>query len=503
MREEAQTKYQALSGEDLLADEATFDKGRTKNIDQKPDDTDLFSDEIDQILSNGTVQGLFKKHQITYTERPRKANTQQIVYYVKCPWSEHHTTTENPTDAFISVSRNGMINFRCNHDHCVDKRWKDYKSFFEARDGTMAETNHSKDSKQFDIQLVSGRDLQRKSLPPIVYPVENMIPEGYSVWSAPFKSGKSWLALELCLSIASGTTFLGQKTTKGAAVYLALEDCEKFAQDRLNVVLHGEEAPEGFYYIYEGVPTLDDGLIDYLNQIYEMVSSLKVVVIDVLAKVEYQPKRSETAYKCDYRTGTALKQWADSHAVSLIAITHTTKMIHPNDVFMNTTGTNGVTGSADALLTIAKESRTAKDGVLAITGRRVREKYLKVARVDGYMWQSFGDVDPETMKVDEEKRQQEEQKNNYLNSDIRKAIIQIANNGDNEEIRARDIVERARDMDIFLLDSAKEIGLFIHKNQNLFAVEDGVKAQIIKHGQGASTYRFKMWEKTTKEFKDI
>ena len=350
-------------------------------------------------------------------------------------------------------------------------------------------------TEQFEINLVQGRELQKMNLPPIVYPVENLIPEGYTVASAPFKFGKSWLALEMCLAIAQGSDFLGQKTTKGSAVYMALEDCDKFAQERLNMVLEGREAPEGFYYIYDQVPSLDDDFVGYLNQLYKMLPDLKLVVIDVLAFVEYQAKRGESAYKCDYRTGTALKRWADEHSTAVMAITHTTKMIHPNDVFMNTTGTNGVTGSADAILTIAKESRTDKDGILAITGRRVREKYFKVHLRDGYIWETDGEVDPDGMKESSKQQEFEERLAEYRVSEIRKAVIKIADAGIDEELSSRDLLERARQNDIYLLNTPKEVGGFVCKYQNFFMTEDGIKVYIRKRGTASNVYKFVVWER--------
>ena len=361
-------------------------------------------------------------------------------------------------------------------------------------DRLKTEPEQSKDAKQFDIQLIQGRELQKRILPKIVYPVLNMIPQGYTILSAPFKYGKSWFALKLCLSVAMGTTFLEQQTTKGTAVYLALEDCEQFAQERLNMVLNGRDAPEGFYYIYDQVPDLDSGFIDYLNQLFDMVSDLKLIVIDVLAIIEHQPKRGESAYKCDYRTGTALKQWADEHNTAVLAITHTTKMIHPNDVFMNTTGTNGVTGSADAIITIAKENRTDKDAILAITGRRVREKYFRVRLKDGYIWETDGEVDPVTMQNDAVQREKEQRLAEYRISEIRKAVLAIANTGADEELSSIEILERARDLGVFLLCTPKEIGGFICKFQNYFFQEDAVRVFVRKRGTASNTYRFIVWD---------
>lgn len=459
------------------------------------DDVDP-ADEFDFLSAKRSLEKFFKDHPSAAAEILLTKETKTHFFtHIRCPWSKNHTTKDGKTDTFVSIDkRNGKKNFYCNHSHCDGKFWKDYKQFYDARDGTKDNHEVSAQPKQFDIELVSGRDLQRKVLPPIIYPIDNMIPEGYTVISAPFKYGKSWYALEMCLAVASGETFLGQKTTKGATVYLALEDCDKFAQERLNIALNGADAPEGFFYIYNKVPSLDDGFIEYLNQLYEKVADLKMIVIDVLAIVEYQTKRGESAYKCDYRTGTALKQWADAHNTAVIAITHTTKMVHPNDVFMNTTGTNGVTGSADAIITIAKEKRTDKDAVLAITGRRVREKYFRVRLKDGYLWETDGEVDPETMQADVSQRDQEQRLDEYRSSEIRQAVIAIANTGADEELCSRDILNRARDHGIYLLNEPKEIGGFICKYQNYFKREDNVRVFIQGRGTGSNLYTFKVWD---------
>jgi len=360
------------------------------------------------------------------------------------------------------------------------------------------ESSDMEENTHFEVNLVSGRELQKMNLPPIKYTVERMIPEGYTIMSAPFKYGKSWYALELCLAVAEGADFLGMKTTRGAAVYIALEDCDKYAQERLNLVLNGRESPEGFYYIYDykNVPTLDNGFIGYLDvmadNIREMGQELRLVVVDVLAKVQYHSKKNELGYNSDYRTGSALKQWADEHQVSIMAITHTTKAKN-EDIFMNTTGSNGVTASADAIITIDKEKRTSKEGLLAITGRRVRESYHQVT-LNGFIWENLGECDPESMKVDKEKREQEARRTAYLESNIRKAIKALADRYSGERFRARQIIDRARDIGIILTEDAKEVGGFICKNQNLIIKEDNVKTDIINNGQASHLYRFSVWE---------
>lgn len=336
------------------------------------------------------------------------------------------------------------------------------------------------------INLTSAAELFEKDLPPIKYAVENMIPEGETVLSAPFKSGKSWMMIQMCLAVAKGEKFLGFNTNKGTAVYLALEDCDKFAQERLRMI--SKEAPNNFFYSFTA-STLDTGLLEELEYISSKFDDLRLIVIDTLAFVEYSAKRGESAYKCDYRTGSALKQWADSKGVSVVVVTHTTKLVHPEDVFSNTSGTNGVTAAADSIITISKEKRTDKTAVLAITGRRIRESFHNIQMDDNCVWQNLGITSPD----DKENRKAEEEMNAFRTSDIRKAVLKIVEK-DNFKGKAKDLKEKAEEFGIYLLDDAKTIGGFMHKYQNYFIRYENIKVSIINNGNAPKIYKLQAWE---------
>lgn len=94
------------------------------------------------------------------------------------------------------------------------------------------------------LEIISAIDLQNMYIPPIRWVVDGLIPQGLTMIVAPPKSGKSWLMLDLCLSIAGGKQFLGRKCEKGGCLYLALEDGKKRLQDRMNRLLpFDEKAP--------------------------------------------------------------------------------------------------------------------------------------------------------------------------------------------------------------------------------------------------------------------
>lgn len=357
-------------------------------------------------------------------------------------------------------------------------------------------TNEPK-KKRFDIKLVQGIKLQEMELPEIRYPIDGFIPEGSTIFAGPFKYGKSWLVLEACLAIAEGSNFLGMNTIQGKAVYFALEDSDKFAQERLNIATNYKPAPEDFYYIYEDVPTLDEGLIDYLDQLYEELGDIRLVVIDTLAKVEYQAKRGESAYHRDYRTGSTLKNWADSKGTSIVLVTHTTKMEH-SDIFQNTTGTNGTTGACDAIITLNKKKRSEKNGILAVTGRRVREKYLKVRFDDNScVWHFEGITDADQMEVDDRQAERDKDMAEYMSSHIREAVLKIASSGITDDMYASTLKDKASELGVYLIDSPRDIGIFIKKYQNHLITVDNVKVSIINNGSGAKRYKFGYYEDAT------
>ena len=59
-----------------------------------------------------------------------------------------------------------------------------------------------------------------------------MYPGLYILAGAP-KIGKSWLALDLCLSVANGEQFLKHDTNIGQVLYLSLEDNLLRLQNRI------------------------------------------------------------------------------------------------------------------------------------------------------------------------------------------------------------------------------------------------------------------------------
>ena len=76
---------------------------------------------------------------------------------------------------------------------------------------------------------------------PIEFVIDELVAQGLYILAGAPKVGKSWLALDMCLSIAKGESVLGQKTLQGTALYLCLEDSYVRIQNRLYEITQLEE----------------------------------------------------------------------------------------------------------------------------------------------------------------------------------------------------------------------------------------------------------------------
>ena len=128
------------------------------------------------------------------------------------------------------------------------------------------------------LVMISAPDLQRAQLPPVKFLVEGILPAGTSLLSAASKIGKSWLELDMGISIASGARFLGHATDQCGVLYLALEDSYHRLQNRMNKVLGGKPAPAQFYFS-TAAPKLDDGLLDTLDDHLKKYRNRKLIII--------------------------------------------------------------------------------------------------------------------------------------------------------------------------------------------------------------------------------
>ena len=243
-------------------------------------------------------------------------------------------------------------------------------------------------------RFVTAAELDRMELPPVQWAVPGLLPAGLVFLVAAPKMGKSWLAFDLCLSVAAGDEWLGHKTNQGATLYLALEDGLNRLQKRLKTIGDGFTPPPAGCTLAINAPMLNAGLLEFLDGWLTEHPEAKLVCIDTFQKVKPPQGKNENAYGADYRICSPLQAWAIQHNICVLLVHHTRKSINPGDVFEGVNGSQGLTGTADATLLLSKENRFDADAVLSVTGRDVEmERYLVHFNSSACRWVMLGTVD--------------------------------------------------------------------------------------------------------------
>jgi AAA domain len=219
--------------------------------------------------------------------------------------------------------------------------------------------------------------------------VEGLIPEGVMFLAGPPKVGKSWLALALCIAVASGGKALGSiGTVQGPALYLALEDTPRRLQSRLRKVLGEQMPPENLTLAVE-CPPLPSGGVEYIAAWLSEHPKARLIVIDVFERIRGPIPSGTSVYAGDYMAVRSVKALADRFGVAIVLIHHMRKMSSA-DFLNEVSGTLGLSGAADTIA-VLKRTRGEHDGTLNITGRDVEEnEYAMKFATDTGTWQLLG-----------------------------------------------------------------------------------------------------------------
>ena len=246
--------------------------------------------------------------------------------------------------------------------------------------------------------VFTAAELDKMDLPPVQWAVPGLLPAGLSFLVAAPKMGKSWLALDLCLSVAAGGEWLGRKVNQGPTLYLDLEDSANRAQARMRTLLDGFTAAPETCTFRLLAPILGPELFKILDEWIAANPGAKVVCIDTFQKVKPAAGKNETSYSADYRICAPLQSWAQQHNVCVLLVHHTNKNRGSADIFEGVNGSQGLMGSADAVLMLTKsKGRFAEEATLSVTGRDVdMEQYAARFDKTTCRWELLGTVDEQT-----------------------------------------------------------------------------------------------------------
>jgi hypothetical protein len=483
---------QALADE--LPDEPESVNGRRGFTADKPTDFDL----LDFMHRNG----------MTYKE---DSNDKAKIFKLdNCPFDHSHQNG----DAKIFWYRNGAIAFKCHHNSCRRYKWQDVRLKFEPdaydhdnddshidegyrrhkqkQDEENAikaamQSDQPKQKKKRKLRKLKTADaLMQKDLPEprVIVGVDNELPllvEGTCILSAKPKVGKSWLALAMCIAVANGDDFLGYKTRKSSTLYLDLETSEQLQQKRLRRMLNGAEPPKNFYLETE-TDTIENGFVDQIEDYLKQDPNIGLVVIDVFQIIRSTAKSAkETEYEHAYRDITPLNELAQKHHISIILVMHDRKSVDPDDPFSNILGSTGLQGAATQMIVMYR--RRKDDPIhISVKGKTIDGLPELNVKLDQAQWSIVDGCNSE----EQERARLISQ---YNTSNIRKAVIAIAEHNKVWKGRCSTLVNDAIGYEVAVTETPKEVGGFLHRHQGRFLDDDRIQIQIIENGTGPKIYR--------------
>ncbi|WP_442753894.1 AAA family ATPase [Methylocystis sp. JAN1] len=251
-------------------------------------------------------------------------------------------------------------------------------------------------------KLVSARELLGMEFEPVKYVVPGYVAEGATILAGRPKLGKSWMALEMAIAVATGGACLGGiQCEQGDVLYLALEDNQRRLQSRLDRILPaGSPGPAGLHFATEW-PRANEGGLKYLREWLERHPAARLVVVDILTMFRDVRNGKDTPYESDYAAVKGLQTLAMEKGVAVLIVHHTRKGSgEGGDAFEKVSGTLGLSGAADTTLVLDRDGNGA---TLYGRGRDIEEIETAVTfDRDLCRWSVIGQAS-EVRKTDERK----------------------------------------------------------------------------------------------------
>ncbi len=242
----------------------------------------------------------------------------------------------------------------------------------------------------------TAAELWAKDIPKREPIVESLIYDGLSLLVGAGKIGKSFMALQLAVSVHNGGQALGMfKCYPCEVLYLPLEDGEGRLQGRLRILSEVDpgvrpEALTRLHFRYEW-PMIGEGAEDAFATWLDKHPETRLILVDVFQKLRPPAKRNAgNAYQEDYQVLGPLQRFAQDRHIALVLLHHTNKL-RAEDAYDSISGSTGLMSCADTTL-LMRRNRNDPKGTLSVTGRDVEERKLAV-RFEGGLWRCEGDAE--------------------------------------------------------------------------------------------------------------
>jgi len=250
--------------------------------------------------------------------------------------------------------------------------------------------------------IISGAELNRSEPTPHEWIIKDWVPVGLTKLISPEKSGKTFLCMQMAVSVASGADFLGSfAVKKGKALYLGFEQSQNLNHERLLSLVGGGQIPENLDIVSAGSswPPLDAGGLNRLNQ-YIKLKQPVLIVIDVWQEIAPMAKGRDNAYQSDSKSLRPLHALANTSGVAILFIHHTRKGMHGPDPSDATSGSRALDSVPDHNIFLLREHGTCDAIVKTKTrvARPIEDMAIKFCP-ETCLWEFVGSGNEHTLNI--------------------------------------------------------------------------------------------------------
>jgi hypothetical protein len=209
-----------------------------------------------------------------------------------------------------------------------------------------------------DLRIESAPDLLSEDIRPpeplVTYDGRSLLHEGTSQLAAKPKIGKTNLAMNLGIAVASddGQALGGAEVQRhGRVLMLNLDGSRRGTHGRLDTMTaHGESPPpERFDVLHGQFPNVGEGALNLLYEYVEVNPDTELVIVDTLQHLRPPSSGRRNQYHSDYDFVHPISQFGRDTDTSVLLVHHLNK-IQNGDELDKVSGSTGMTGAVENVM---------------------------------------------------------------------------------------------------------------------------------------------------------
>jgi len=259
----------------------------------------------------------------------------------------------------------------------------------ERKAATTKQKKEDEIPKKVRDVFTTAEELAKEDLEPIEFVIKDFLPSaGAFLLSSKPKTGKTFLALQMAASVASGDNFLDIfPAQQGKVLYVMTQGGRRALKKRICDVMKDKKGLDDLFYLTAISPLRENGY-DTLKNFIDLAENPKLIVLDMITNMFPNIKHSN--YQAWAEVFEELNNFAVDNDIPILCVYHSRKeVIDDSDFTDDVLGSTGILGSVSGILTL-RRSRDKGEGEIFINHREA-ESMKKTLLFKDVCWRYLGD----------------------------------------------------------------------------------------------------------------